>query len=80
MIMKQRCPFCGSEDVAFSRPEYDWECADRCIILWDGKCGDCGEDFISSEVCTVESRLIAKDNDELEGLIERENKEHDWEE
>ena len=71
MIMKSACPHCDSESIVFDAPEYEWFSDTECICTWDGHC-DNGHDFIISEVLNVTSRLVAKDSDDLDRLVEEE--------
>lgn len=75
MMMDLKCPRCGSENVAEMDPDYDWDSSDECIVTWDVKCGGCGKTFIVSEVVKTISRIVAKDSDDLDRLIEEEEKE-----
>ena len=71
MIMKQKCPYCGSEMMEYDDDDGQYDC-DSYLVAWDCHCEDCGKSFIVSEAYTLSSRIIAKDNDELEELLERE--------
>ena len=72
MMMEEKCPFCGSEDIEFVEHDVLYECG-QVIVTWRCRCsGD--HEFVASEVYDVTSRLIAKDNDDLDRLIEEESK------
>lgn len=74
MIMESKCPHCGSEAIEFESPDYEWDMDKECICTWDAVCEN-GHEFIISEILTVTSRLVAKDSDDLERLIDEEDKE-----
>lgn len=74
MIMESKCPHCGTEAIEFGTPEYDWYSDRECICNWDARCEN-DHRFIISEVLTTTSRLVAKDSDDLDRLIEEEDKE-----
>lgn len=75
MIMDQKCPHCGAENLEFYESDDEWVSENECIRRWDVRCEKCGQGFIISEVLTVTSRLVAKDDAELDELIEKETKE-----
>lgn len=72
MIMDEKCPYCGSEEIEFVEHDVLYECG-QVIVTWKCRCSE-GHEFIASEVYTLASRLIAKDDDELDRLIEEESK------
>ena len=75
MIMEEKCPHCGSENIQMDVDDEEYNTSTETIVTWDCHCFGCGKDFIMSDVVTVTSRLVAKDNDELDRLIEEEIKE-----
>lgn len=75
MIMDEKCPHCGSENIETDVDREEPNTSTETIVNYDCHCYDCGEDFIMSDVLTVTSRIVAKDNDELDELIEQEWKE-----
>lgn len=74
MIMELKCPRCKSESIALMDPDYDWDSDTECIVTWDAVCGDCKKKFIVSEIVKTTSRLVAKDSDDLDRLVEEEEK------
>lgn len=74
MIMELRCPHCGSEAIVEQDPDYEWQTGDECIINWDCRCEN-DHHFIVSEIVRTTSRLVAKDHNDLERLIDEEDKE-----
>ena len=76
MIMNEACPNCGSEDVTCEDQKKNEGTCDSVIREFVYVCSDCGEHFIMSEVLSVTSRLVAKDYNELEKLIDAEEKEN----
>ena len=74
MIMELRCPECGSEAIVEQDPDYEWQSGDECIINWNCRCEN-DHYFIVSEIVRTTSRLVAKDHDDLERLIDEEDKE-----
>ena len=74
MIMDTVCPHCGSKAITFGSPDYEWDADKECICTWDAKCEN-EHEFIISEILTVTSRLVARDSDHLDELIELEEKE-----
>lgn len=74
MIMKLKCPHCGSENLVEMDPDYEWDSDTECIVTWDARC-ECGKTFIVSEIAETTSRIVAKDSDDLDRLIEKEEKE-----
>ena len=75
MIMENNCPHCGSYSIVQMDPDYDWQDDDECVVVWDCKC-DHDHDYIVSEIVKVTSRLVAKDHDDLERLIDEEDREY----
>ena len=81
MMMEQRCPYCGSERLDFRTFDDEPVSENEIIRTWDVSCCNCGrghggdKGFIVSEVLTVTSRLVAKDEEELDGLIRKETEE-----
>ena len=73
MIMDLKCPFCGSEALDMGSPDEDFW-GDDMISKWHVRC-DKGHKFIVSDVNTLTSRLVAKDEEDLERLILEEEKE-----
>ena len=71
MIMEHKCPHCGSVMIEYDGDEceHDW---DSYFVDWDCHCEDCGRDFIISEAFTLRSCIVAKDDEELEKLLEQE--------
>ena len=76
MIMSEVCPHCGSEDITYDEQTKNEGSTDTVIREFSCTCSDCGEQFLVSEVLTVTSRLVARSYDELEKLIEKEEKEN----
>ena len=74
MMMQQECPYCNSKSLHFYDKDDEWVSDDSCIRTWKVKC-DRNHEFIISEVLMVTSRLVAKDDDELDKLIKEEEKE-----
>lgn len=72
MMMEQKCPHCGNERLDFWSSDDEQVSDTECIRLWDVRCEKCGERFLVSEVLTVTSRLVAKDDKELDVLIRKE--------
>ena len=75
MMMEQKCPYCGSERLDFWSSDDEPVSDTETISQWDVRCEKCGERFIVSEVLTVTSRLVAKDDRELNELIKKEQEE-----
>ena len=73
MIMDNKCPYCGSEAINFGSPDEDWW-GEELVSRWDARCEN-GHEFIVSEVRSLTSRIVAKDEDDLERLITEEEKE-----
>lgn len=73
MIMDLKCPHCGSESLDMGSPDEEWWGEDM-VSKWYVRC-DNGHRFIVSDVNTLTSRLVAKDNEDLERLILEEEKE-----
>ena len=76
MIMSEVCPHCGSEDITYDDQTKNEGSVDGVIREFACTCSDCGESFIVSEVLSVTSRLVAKDYNHLEKLIDMEEKEN----
>lgn len=74
MIMKERCPICGSKNLDYGMYEDEPVSNTETIREWHPCCEN-GHEFIISEVLTVTSRLVAKDDEELDRLIKEEEKE-----
>lgn len=74
MMMKEKCPICGSESLDYGSYEDEVVSDVETIREWH-PCCDKGHEFIISEVLTVTSRIVAKDDNELDELIEKELKE-----
>lgn len=72
MIMDNCCPYCGCIDIAIDEIERDWTSEEDCIVAYNGKCWECGKEFLISEVVSVTSRIVAKDDKELNDLIKQE--------
>ena len=70
MIMNEECPYCGSEDVSCEDQTKNEGTCDSVIREFVYVCSDCGEHFIMSEVLSVTSRIVAKDYNDLDRLIE----------
>lgn len=75
MMMEQKCPHCGSERLDFWSSDDEPVSDTEIIRRWDVRCESCGKGFIVSEVLTVTSRLVAKDDAELDELIKKEMEE-----
>ena len=75
MMMEQKCPHCGAGNLEFYESDDEWVSDNECIRQWDVRCEKCGKGFIISEVLTVTSRLVAKDDKELDALIVKEEEE-----
>ena len=73
-MMEQKCPFCGEDHLEYFQSMDEWVSDNECIRQWDVRCAQ-GHGFIISEVHTVTSRLVAKDNEELDALIVKEEEE-----
>lgn len=73
-MMEQVCPHCGSGHLEYFQSLDEWVSDNECIRQWDVRCAE-GHRFIISEVHTVTSRLVAKDDKELDALIAKEENE-----
>lgn len=75
MIMDIKCPYCDTDDVTIRSSDYDWTSYDNAVVTWDGKCKRCHMRFVISETISVDSRLVARDSEHLNMLVEEEIKE-----
>ncbi len=75
MMMEQKCPHCGAGNLDFWSSDDEPVSDTEIIRRWDVRCEKCGKGFIVSEVLTVTSRLVAKDDGELDELIKKEMEE-----
>ena len=75
MIMDEKCPYCNSENLRMDVKDEEPNTSTETIVTWDCHCFGCGKDFIMSDVVTVTSRLVAKDYEDLDRLIELEQEE-----
>lgn len=73
MIMDLKCPYCGSEALDMGSPDEEWWGNDM-ISKWYVTC-DHGHRFVVSDVNRLTSRLVAKDDKELDVLIKKEEEE-----
>lgn len=71
MIMEARCPYCKSEDIRYGSFDEEGAGADTIKNWRDCQCSN-KHHFIISEVHTITSRIVAKDDNELEELIKKE--------
>lgn len=71
MIMEHKCPHCGSTDIEYRGREEQLD-YDSFFAEFDCVCNECDNEFIISEAYTLRSRIIAKDENELERLLEQE--------
>ena len=76
MIMDIKCPYCGSENIIDLNMEIEWSNEDEAVNNGYATCDDCNEVFRISEIIKVTSRLVAKDHDDMERLIDEEDKEY----
>lgn len=70
--MEWKCPCCGAEVVDISVDDESWVDEDTKIIQSHWHCDDCGKRGVASEELLVISRLVARDDDELDALIAKE--------
>ena len=75
MLMETKCPHCGCENIVMDVDREECVSDTEMIVNFDCRCGNCKKTFIISEVRAVTSRIVAKDNDELDELIDKELKE-----
>lgn len=75
MMMDNKCPYCGSSTIEMWTNDDEWVSDTQFISDITGECYDCKKRFIISEVRTVTSRLVAKDQNELDALIVKEEEE-----
>ena len=75
MIMDEKCPHCGCENIVMDVDREEMVSDTEMIVNFNCRCGKCKEGFIISEVRTVTSRLVAKDDGELDELIKKEMEE-----
>lgn len=72
--MEEKCPKCGSSAIEYRTYDDDpW--GEQIVRTWDGCVCENGHEFIISEVFTLTSRIVAKDDDELNRLIMKEKEE-----
>lgn len=75
MIMEEKCPHCDSKNLKMTVDDEEHNSPTEKIVTWSCHCFGCGKDFIMSDVVTVTSRLVARDQEELDKLIDEEYEE-----
>ena len=69
MIMKDVCPYCGSDCIDYNVEEQSWLNNDELFIAYECYCCGCYKHYYQNVKLEVTSRLIGKTREEVENLI-----------
>ncbi len=72
MIMDRVCPYCGGKDFSLVERDFEYISDNEYMKDWNVTCLGCRKEFMMSEVHSITSRLVARDLEELDALIDKE--------
>lgn len=73
MIMSLKCPHCGEELEELPSSILSWVTDEILLLTYDGRCDKCYKNYIISEELHVVSRLVGKDGEDIDRLIDEED-------
>ena len=72
-IMPFICPYCGEEFRELPSSMLNWVTDEILLLTYDGHCDKCYKKYLISEELHVVSRLVGKDNDDINRLVDEED-------